>query len=196
MQSESNHTNSLVLSQEVMSTFDSASTILNTQSDFSGLSMSTISQAGSLSKEFATGPTYYNPFGGTFTLSPSTSGVVSNDLASITVTNIPNQACSDTINQIAPQLYSVFVNGKLVALTPPATPYLPGRTSTDFSKNMSLCTNSDNNTIVFNLLKPFNLGSVQASGTQILTISPQASLIMADRSSALALREAAQVAIP
>jgi len=164
--------------------------------------------------------TFSNAWGGTWSLSTTSSALfpsITLDLATITMTGVPNRACTTIISDLSPGLYDTQVNGTLVGLTPVKTTTSPGRDRLNMSQALPLCAH-DTNTLVLRRLKSYSVSqmrwgpavldavnahegdqvtSVDVNGNPVYTSQPGNVTANFNRiKAAMTARETAQLAIP
>lgn len=193
--SRQEHTQSLQAADAINNVFNDLQDIVTNQVDFTGISMTTVAKMNNLPVMLGKGPSYHTPWGGDFSLAPSSSSVGSNDLAAITLTGVPKSQCQQIATIVSPTIYDTTVNGSVVPLGPPPTTQMPGRANVDFNKLQALCNNS--NTMVFRQLKNLNPTLyVHGDDTQRYALNPAMNPIlgaqMANRRAAIQARETVQ----
>lgn len=120
------------------------------------------------------------------------------DLLTITVDKVPSSVCMSLITQLSPQMYDTYVNGQLVALTPPPGNGVPGRRAVDVTQAGPLCSASDVATIKFRSLKPLMPSSLRGYPLTSTMTAAEAACVQPqyDRvENAMAARETAQNAL-
>lgn len=148
---------------------------------------------------------YRHFWGGQFAVgAASTDGGITQDLLTITLSDINPDVCIDLVGRLAPRMYDTRVNGSVVGLQPARTPLAQGRNHIRVEQAVSLCGNG-NSQVLFRYLKPLDY-SIFRSLPVTTTFTPgntpdsdAETAIVANYNrieAALNARETAQLAIP
>lgn len=144
------------------------------------------------------GSTLTSPLGGEVTLAMNSSAPNAKDLVAITITRVPVRACSGLLSRLtSANVYDMFVNGNLVALTPARTADSIGREEVNMDKAVNLCTGASVDVTV-RQLKEIHTASMRWGpyGAK-MTASEEAALkpLHLRQEAALDAREAAQMGL-
>lgn len=107
------------------------------------------------------GSNFKNPWGGDWTIGTQSSDGTTGNLFRIYASGIPSYACARLVSATSPRAYSTRINNSLVALSPARTPASLGRSDPDMIQVTRLCSESEQNELVFLYLKPADYQSLR-----------------------------------
>ena len=87
----------------------STQTLYSGQSAFTGLTPTQLENAGMVPDDLKTGTvgTWNNAWGGTVSIAPASNGAAADSLFAVTVSNIPQSACTQLVNRVAPSFLMI-----------------------------------------------------------------------------------------